>query len=89
MPMYWFSNQFSLTGWNTASALIATGLVSANMIIDGLVWDAYSVTDLAAILCILHSWLTSRSHCCGAHGQTWRYVSHWIVSCSPSRHGYG
>ncbi|KFA50073.1 hypothetical protein S40293_08597 [Stachybotrys chartarum IBT 40293] len=26
LPMYWFSNQFSLTGWNTASSLIATGL---------------------------------------------------------------
>lgn len=28
LPLYWFSNQFSLTGWNTGSSLIAVGLVS-------------------------------------------------------------
>lgn len=27
MPMYWFANKFSLTGWNLASALVAVGLV--------------------------------------------------------------
>jgi nucleobase:cation symporter-1, NCS1 family len=27
LPLYWFSNQFSLTGWNTGSSLIAVGLV--------------------------------------------------------------
>ncbi|KAM0269866.1 hypothetical protein ACHAQH_009617 [Verticillium albo-atrum] len=26
LPLYWFSNQFSLTGWNTGSALVAVGL---------------------------------------------------------------
>ncbi|KAI6777418.1 hypothetical protein HG530_001363 [Fusarium avenaceum] len=26
LPLYWFSNQFSLTGWNTGSSLIAVGL---------------------------------------------------------------
>lgn len=27
LPLYWFSNQFSLVGWNTGSALVAVGLV--------------------------------------------------------------
>ena len=27
LPLYWFSNQFSLTGWNTGSSLVAVGLV--------------------------------------------------------------
>ncbi|KAF1931164.1 uracil permease [Didymella exigua CBS 183.55] len=26
LPLYWFSNQFSLVGWNTGSALVAVGL---------------------------------------------------------------
>ncbi|KAL2416450.1 Allantoin permease [Exophiala dermatitidis] len=26
LPLYWFSNQFSLTGWNTGSSLVAVGL---------------------------------------------------------------
>ncbi|KAL1870812.1 hypothetical protein VTK73DRAFT_2404 [Phialemonium thermophilum] len=26
LPLYWFSNQFSLVGWNTGSSLIAVGL---------------------------------------------------------------
>jgi NCS1 family nucleobase:cation symporter-1 len=28
LPLYWFSNQFSLVGWNTGSALVTVGLVS-------------------------------------------------------------
>jgi len=28
LPLYWFSNQFSIVGWNTGSALITVGLVS-------------------------------------------------------------
>jgi hypothetical protein len=27
LPLYWLSNQFSLVGWNTGSALVAVGLV--------------------------------------------------------------
>lgn len=27
LPLYWFSNQFSLVGWNTGSSLVAVGLV--------------------------------------------------------------
>jgi hypothetical protein len=29
LPLYWLSNQFSLVGWNTGSALVAVGLVSS------------------------------------------------------------
>lgn len=29
LPLYWFSNQFSLVGWNTGSALVTVGLVSS------------------------------------------------------------
>lgn len=28
LPLYWLSNQFSLVGWNTGSALVTVGLVS-------------------------------------------------------------
>lgn len=31
LPLYWFSNQFSLVGWNTGSALVTVGLVSRIM----------------------------------------------------------
>lgn len=27
LPLYWFSNKFSLVGWNTGSSLVAVGLV--------------------------------------------------------------
>lgn len=27
LPLYWLSNQFSLVGWNTGSALVTVGLV--------------------------------------------------------------
>jgi hypothetical protein len=30
LPLYWFSNQFSLVGWNTGSALVTIGLVSTS-----------------------------------------------------------
>lgn len=30
LPLYWFSNQFSLVGWNTGSALVTVGLVCSH-----------------------------------------------------------
>lgn len=81
LPLYWFSNQFSLTGWNTGSSLIAVGLVcfkSDNCITS----RSLTPTDLAAIIRLVCSRSTARLCDRRVYGQTWSAVPYWLVSTS-------
>ncbi|KAL9563786.1 hypothetical protein ACKAV7_012175 [Fusarium commune] len=57
LPLYWFSNQFSLTGWNTGSSLIAVGLYHIGFPVLARssmgMYGAYFFIFIRAIVCIV------------------------------------
>lgn len=71
LPLYWFSNKFSLVGWNTGSSLVAVGLVwyPARLLI-GRRLIAY--VDIADILRISMHRLFTRGYSCRFDGSSGR-----------------
>lgn len=61
LPLYWFSNKFSLVGWNTGSSLVAVGLVRypARLLIER---RLITYVDMANILRVSMCWLSTRGH---------------------------
>ncbi|KAI4723713.1 hypothetical protein E4T49_08562 [Aureobasidium sp. EXF-10728] len=70
LPLYWFSMQFSIVGWNTGSALVTAGLTWQQSFIS-----ACLGSFLAAVIVILMARPGARYHvgfaCALSHGNMW------------------
>ncbi|KAF3043616.1 hypothetical protein E8E11_008571 [Didymella keratinophila] len=57
LPLYWFSNQFSLVGWNTGSALVTVGLTwqQSPVLVRSVMgmYGGYFFVFIRAIVCII------------------------------------
>lgn len=81
LPLYWFSNQFSLVGWNTGSALVTVGLVCHP---DQDARCSLTIrVDMAAIIRFSMYRIVSCSHRGRTYGSSWCEVPHRIVRLAP------